>query len=315
VSALGVSDALRDHPRLEWFEIGTNDGLRVRRRLPGPTFTVPRMMFDERLVAAATDAGAQLYHHQVRRIVQRPDGVVADGVLAGRVVVAADGANSRVRRLLGHPTNPDKALAIAMRGYADAGDVAGQRIVLDDRRWPAYGWTFAIGDGTANVGWGTVRSASHVTSADLVARVHEHAPAGTVHGLAAHHLPLSPWRPAPANARVLLAGDAASLVNPLSGEGIFYALLSGALAGRAAVIDDPSSAGRRYAHDLHARLGRHLAHTAAVSRLIDHPTLRRAGLRAAARSGGAFDDLTSLALGDGTVTARLLAAIGRGLLG
>ena len=49
-----------------------------------------------------------------------------------------------------------------------------------------------------------------------------------------------PWR----TGRVLLAGDAASLINPLTGEGIYYAVLSGALAGGAALADDPAAAYR-----------------------------------------------------------------------
>ena len=44
-----------------------------------------------------------------------------------------------------------------------------------------------------------------------------------------------PSRPPLRPGRVLLAGDALSLINPLTGEGIFYALLSGRLAGAAAV--------------------------------------------------------------------------------
>lgn len=315
LASLGADDALAGYQRLEWFELGAGDRVHVRRRLPGATYTVPRTVFDQRLVAAAVAAGAQLHLHRLRRIEQRADGVVVDGVLAGRVLIAADGANSRVRRLLGQPRNPDRALAVAMRGYADAGDVVGQRILLDDQRWPAYGWTFAIGDGSANVGWGVIRSGARPSATALTDRVAAQAPDGVARDLAAHHLPLSPWRPPPAHGRVLLAGDAASLINPLSGEGIFYALLSGALAGRAAVTRAADAAGRRYTDELRARLGRHLAHTAAVARLIDRPALRRAGLRAASRSAAAFDDLTDLALGDGTVTPRLLAAVGRGLLG
>ena len=46
-------------------------------------------------------------------------------------------------------------------------------------------------------------------------------------------LPLSTRRPRLPDGRVVLAGDAQSLINPLTGEGIFYAVLSGALAGAA----------------------------------------------------------------------------------
>ena len=43
-------------------------------------------------------------------------------------------------------------------------------------------------------------------------------------------------RPRHGAGRVLLAGDALSLINPFTGEGIFYAVLSGSLAGHAAAV-------------------------------------------------------------------------------
>ena len=74
--------------------------------------------------------------------------------------------------------------------------------------------------------------------------------------LRAHRLPLSTDRPRQPDGRVLLAGDAASLINPLTGEGIFYAVLSGALAGAAAVRGAGAGAAHRRA--LHERLAAHL---------------------------------------------------------
>ena len=49
-----------------------------------------------------------------------------------------------------------------------------------------------------------------------------------------HHLPLSSWRRQQPDGRVLLAGDAAGLINPMTGEGIYYAVATGVLAGRSA---------------------------------------------------------------------------------
>lgn len=312
LEALGVVDVLDGYPALTQFELGAGETV-IRHDLRGPTYTVPRRVFDARLVAAAVATGARFARRRVRAVVGGDDRVVIDDEIAARVVVGADGANSRVRRLSGHPTNPETALAVAMRGYADAGAVTGQRIVLDERRWPAYGWTFAIGDGRANVGWGALRAGFDGTARDLERHVEAQA-GGAVDDLSAHHLPLTTWRPPPAASRVLLAGDAASLINPLSGEGIFYALLSGALAGRLAVTAEPATVDRRYTAALRHRLGRHLRHTRIAARMLDVPALRSAGLRAAGRSPRAFGDLTELALGDGRLTAHLLTTTARALL-
>jgi flavin-dependent dehydrogenase len=105
---------------------------------------------------------------------------------------------------------------------------------------------------------------------------------------------------------VLLAGDAASLVNPLTGEGIFYAVASGALAGTAAAHG--AGAGRAYRDALHRRLGAHLRSSSAVSWLSRWPAFMDAAFRAAAADQRVFDDLVHLGLADGRLTGRALAA-------
>ena len=106
-------------------------------------------------------------------------------------------------------------------------------------------------------------------------------PASRPTGLKAHRLPLSTGRPRQPDGRVLLAGDAASLINPLTGEGIFYAVLSGALAGAAAAHG--GDAGAAYRRALHARLGRHLRHSSTAS--WAQPLARGDGRRLPRRRG------------------------------
>jgi flavin-dependent dehydrogenase len=107
--------------------------------------------------------------------------------------------------------------------------------------------------------------------------------------------------------RVLLAGDAQSLVNPLTGEGIYYAVLSGALAGRAAGFG--ARAGTAYRTLLRRRLGRHLRGATAVHALGRWPGLVDVGMRSASRHRGAFDDLVRFGLADGALTPRMLAGL------
>lgn len=313
LTELGVPDAVAGYPPVPALRLVAPGGAQAARRLPRPAYTVPRRVFDARLVAAARAAGAELRRHPVRRLEVRDGVVVLDGVLAARAVVGADGAGSVVRRALGHGANPDGHLALAIRGYGPASGPLEQRIVASARHWPAYAWSFPIGDGRANVGYGEVLAGRPLTRRRLLDRLAALLPeidSGAVTGLRAHHLPFSTRRPAPGRGRIVLAGDALSLVNPLTGEGIFYAVLSGALAGRAAARH-PSAAAEWYAAALRQRLGRHLRHSSAGAWLARHRTVVDAVVRAAGRDERAFRTLAELGLGDGRLDVQTLTAIVR----
>ncbi|MFR9776928.1 geranylgeranyl reductase family protein [Micromonospora sp. MS34] len=316
LAELGVTGAVDGYAPLPGLRLVGPGGGSVARALPRPAYTVPRRVFDARLVAAAVAAGAELRRHTVRRVELRADRVVLDEELAARAVVGADGAGSVLRRALGHPVNPDRHLALAIRGYAPA--LPGppeQLIVTSSPRWPAYAWSFPIGDGRANVGYGEVLRGEPLTRAHLLDRLAALLPGvdpATVTDLRAHHLPLSTHRPAPGRGRVVLAGDALSLINPFTGEGIFYALRSGALAG-AAAAGAPDRAARRYADGLRGRLGTHLRHSSVAAWLARRRRVVDGAVRAADRDDRVYRTVVELGLGDGRLDARTLARIGAGL--
>ncbi|MDF2739498.1 MAG: geranylgeranyl reductase [Actinomycetia bacterium] len=316
LAALGAGHVLDGYPPIPGLRLRSPRGLEVAGEPARPNWVVPRAVLDARLVEAATAAGVELRRASVRRLEQRDGLVLVDGELAARVVIAADGANSTVRRLLGAPSNPDRALAIAIRGYAPAPPGQPEQLIAwVAEGWPAYVWSFPTGTGVANVGYGLLRSRFHADRAELRRRLRDLLPEAEPDpdSLRAHHLPFSSFRPPPGRGQVLLAGDAASLVNPLSGEGIYYALASGRLAARAALTAprEPAAAYRRL---LARALGRHLRHSAVLARAIHLPALAEAGLGAAAASPALFDTLVELGLGQARITPRLLAALPRGLV-
>jgi geranylgeranyl reductase family protein len=309
LDARALTDGYPPVHRLRVRSPGGVEGERTTRR---PSFVVPREVFDARLLAAALRTGAELRRHAVRRLDVRPDGVEIDGMFLADVVVGADGAESVVRRAVGaRPHRPDQ-LAVAIRGYAPAlPDHAGALfLATTEQRWPAYAWSFPLGDGRANVGYGELVSAGP-SRAELVAGLHRLLPGVAPDGLRAHRLPLSTGRPRQPDGRVLLAGDAASLINPLTGEGIFYAVLSGALAGRAAAHG--AAAGAELRRLLRRRLGRHLRSSSAASWLSRWPAVMDAAFRAAAADQAVFDDVVDLGLADGRLTARTLIGAARRL--
>jgi geranylgeranyl reductase family protein len=302
---LGVPEAADGYPAVPRLRLVGPGGAAVARDLPRAAHTVPRRVFDARLVAAAVRAGARLTRHTVRRITTTGDGVIVDGRFRGHVLIGADGATSIVRRAVGEPVNPPGHLAFALRGYAPTTNTDEQLIVTTRQQWPAYAWEFPIGDGTANVGYGEVLRGRALSRAYLERRLREMLPGAEPAGLRGHHLPLSTRRPAPAKGRVLLAGDALSLINPFTGEGIFYAVLSGALAGAVAASGDPA----RYGDALNRRLGRHLRHSRLAALLSREPRVVDAAVRAADRDGRVFRRMVELGLGDGVFDLRTIGRI------
>ena len=299
-------------PAVPRLRLRSPGGTTVERAMHRGAFVVPREVFDHRLLQAAVASGAELRRHTVRGLTAHPAHVDVDGSVTAGVVVAADGAESVVRRAVGLAPNGPRHTAIAIRGYAPdpVGDPGVQLIATTERRWPAYAWSFPLGDGRANVGYGELVSGG-VTRAGLLAGLDALLPGAEPAGLRAHRLPLSTGRPRLPDGRVLLAGDAASLINPLTGEGIFYAVLSGALAGAAAAHGP--DAGRAYRRAMRRRLGRHLRHSSTASRASRWPVVMDAAFRAAAADQRVFDDVVDLGLADGRLTARALAAAARHL--
>ncbi|MFC4533875.1 geranylgeranyl reductase family protein [Sphaerisporangium dianthi] len=315
LALLGVPGLIDDYRPARGLSVVSPGGARVTAAVARPNHVVPRTVFDARLVDAARARGVEVRRHRVRALTLHDDHVVLDGALSARTVVAADGANSAVRRLIGVPPAPDRHTAIAVRGYADVpADDDVQFIAMQKDGWPAYAWSFPVGDGTANVGFGMMLPRLRATGRPgrevLHGRLAELLPDLPTRDLRAHHLPLSPGRPRPGAGRVLLAGDAASLINPLTGEGIYYALLSGRLAGEAAAEAgaDPLAAYRR---KLRGALGRHLRTTDVLARAAQSPGFIDAAIATAARHKEVFDLLVDVGLGAGTVPAPIALTVAR----
>jgi geranylgeranyl reductase family protein len=314
LARLGVADVLADRVPIQRLRLLSPHGTSAETRLQRPDVVVPRTVFDARLVEAAVARGAELRQRTVRTLEVRDDHVLIGADVQAKAVVGADGANGVVRRHLGLARQGEATTAVAVRGYIDwdTSDPE-QLIVMDGRHWPAYAWRFDAGDGTANVGFGMLLSSLRTTGHGkraLQERLVELLPeAEGARLLRSHHLPLSTARPLQPSGRVLLAGDAASLVNPLTGEGIFYALLSGRLAGACALGDhDPGTA---YRKALDSELGRHLAHTTLLARITSRERVLDAGLRAVKHSPRAMDALVDVGLGRGLITPPLVAGLAR----
>lgn len=243
-----------------------------------PFATTMRAGFDACLRGLALQAGAQDFAG--RRVAQLdPAGagvtLACGTALAAPLLIGADGVHSATARRLWGRDPARLAFALEVEAPPRPGpDVL--EIDLGAAAW-GYGWAFPKAGGlTIGVGGVAARNPRLMDHMRRYMAGHD-LPSGLK--IKGHHLPFGDFPAEPGQGRVLLAGDAAGLVDPITGEGIGWAVHSGALAAqavvRALVADSPGAALRHYANALapvHAELRR----ARALRRLVYAAPLARA---------------------------------------
>jgi flavin-dependent dehydrogenase len=201
-----------------------------------------RSRLDAFLASAAAEAGADFRDGDPVREVEADNGLVTvrtgRETYEGRLVIGADGANGITARAMGVRQAPE--VAVALEGKvpfsADIPEEWREVVGLDVGGLAGgYGWVFPKGD-HLNVGVGAWKYAAFTLRpklAELCRRFGFRAEG--LEGLRGHHLPVRRPGSAIAKGRLALVGDAAGLVDPLSGEGIHMAFASGRLVAEAAM--------------------------------------------------------------------------------
>ena len=255
-------------------------------------------------IATRVDLDAALVAHAKRAGVDITEGVAFTGItnhgdlhhvttshgdFTARVVIAADGMWSPIRKAL----QPDRAPYLgewhALRQYAtNVTGPASERLFVwfEPELLPGYAWSFPLTDGRANLGFGILRGASQKVGdmkqlwSDVLARDHVRAALGDG---AVIDDKVSAW-PIPARVTsatlnigsVLFVGDAACATDVLTGEGIGQALLSGMLAGDAATQANP---GRTYERAMRREFFADHRLSNVLGRVLGNETLARGALR------------------------------------
>lgn len=294
---MGLGDWLRGFPEPEVMLFSSPNGEAVRIRPNRQDDfcygrVIPRLRLDEAVVERAMVAGARfLDGTKVTSLEQWSGGLRLRGERNGstsspqggqavqldaRLAIAAVGGQARLTRRLGLIRRPPDLVAVRAYFEGDVGPETRPELHVERVIMPGYNWIFPMGGGRANVGTGTLVSTVREGGLSLAKVMRQFAAnnpyarerlqsAEMVSPVRGHPLRTDLRGTRPYGQRVLVAGEAAGLVNPLSGEGIAYALESGEMAAiyakRALESDDFSEAAlSTYGRALHRRYGAdHLA--------------------------------------------------------
>jgi geranylgeranyl reductase family protein len=268
----------------------------------------PRLDLDAAVLDQARAAGAKVLDGHALRAARPVAGgleLEVDGLgpLIAAYAIGADGAWSPLRHALGAHQPGYLGDWHAFRQYFSGVGPAARDLWVwfDADLLPGYAWSFPLPGGRANVGFGLSRHDPNFDAGrmralwpELLARPHVREVLGPD---ARPEAPHKAW-PIPARVRevalssaggrALFAGDAACATDPLTGEGIAQALVTGRLAAEAVMAagpGDPAAAaagyGRAVSRELFAdhRLG------ALLSRGLSHRKGARLSIRLAGTSG------------------------------
>jgi menaquinone-9 beta-reductase len=295
------------------------------RRLP-LAYVIPRTIFDAARVSTALQRGAPTLRGRLDKA-DRCDGrwsLELSGEPPARprrrisadFLIGADGAVSPVRRALGLALNSDAHTSIAIRAYARAATPRKplmQIDMIDGIIWPGYAWIFDSGSQIVNVGLGTellAYKAQKRRLPEVLASYLSLLGEDFVFDQASVHsapLPLPSKLPPlahPAQSAALI-GNAASMINPLTGEGISYGMVAGVLLGRALADavrrgQDLGPAALRYEKDFRARLSAHFHNNVDLRGILRFRPLAERMVGSYRRDAAYYRDALEFMLGCGT---------------
>jgi geranylgeranyl reductase family protein len=239
----------------------TITGVRITYRMGEPftnrsdrpiTYTVSRERFDHLLLQRAIAAGCAVHEREgVRAVAASPESVVVRSgrqTYSGKAVVGADGANGVVARAAGLMRDAWVGIGIESEVEVSPADMERWKgtVLLDlGSVRDGYGWIFPKSD-HLSIGIGGLLGYPQALRSYYDAFTERWA--GTMRRYRVlrkrgHRLPIRRKGARIQRGRVLLAGDAAGLIDPFDGEGLYYAIRSAQLAARVLIghREDPQA--------------------------------------------------------------------------
>lgn len=278
VSHEGVAQFIK--PDQKWiassvskFRLIAPNGNSVLPKLDGGGYVLERRMFDYELAKLAANEGVEVITKAYAYDLLREDGNII-GVrtlikdqkidIRSKIVIAADGVESRVGKWAGmdttcHIRDMESCAQMTLSGIDVDPDVLD--FYFGDEVSPGgYLWVFPKGNDTANVGLGL--SVEEAKKKSAIKFLHEFVgrkfPKAAMLTHIAGGVPCAKTNPEIVKENVILVGDAAHQVNPVSGGGIISGMIGGMIGGQVAaesILRGEVSHLREYDKRWHKRLG------------------------------------------------------------
>ena len=302
----------------------------VKNKEDSIVYVIPRIDLDNRILNLAKDLDVDVFegysfvsfekdsNNKLVVEIKNGDNIIK---LGAKILVGADGANSRVRKQLNVNTNSDWHKAIAIRAYIDSPnylEIFKERTLMFEINVSAekgYAWAFPSKGNLLNIGIGVPLNIFKKEKLDINVLLQDFITQLTNRGVVVENirdeksylLPFASSRPKFRNdINVALIGDASSMINPMSGEGIFYGMEAGYLLAKNTynLIDSPdlTKGIADYEKAFSKRFRKHYLSCALARLLLQSPFMTKRLLKVASNDQNTIDFVVELLFDEAYLT-------------
>ena len=302
----------------------------VKNKEDSIVYVIPRIDLDNRILNLAKESGVEVYEgysfvdftsNEDKSLNVHIKNANENIEFNTKILVGADGANSRIRKKLNYKNNSDWHKAIAIRAYIDSPnylEIFKERTLMFEINVSAekgYAWAFPSKDNLLNIGIGVPVSIFKKDKLDMNTLLDNFVSELEGRGVIVENirkqksylLPFASSRPKrDKGSNVALIGDASSMINPMSGEGIFYGMEAGYLLAKNThnVIDNEKiSLGiDKYEKEFTKRFRKHYLSCALARLILQSPFMTKRLLRVASNDQDTIDFVVELLFDEAYLT-------------
>ena len=311
----------------------------VKNKEDSIVYVIPRLDLDNRILNLAKEEEVEtLEGYRFSNFFNNEESVSVEieneekekYILEAKLLVGADGANSRVRKSLNLKQNSDWNKAIAIRAYIDSPnylEIFKERTLMFEINVSAikgYAWAFPSKGDLLNIGIGVPLSVFKKEKMDIKNLLDEFVKTLEGRGVIVENLrmeksfmlPFASSRPKLGHNRVALIGDAGSMINPMSGEGIFYGMEAGFLLANAThqLINEGGSVLNKgitkYEKVFNKRFGKHFLSCSLARLVFQSPFMTKRLLNIASLDQHTIDFVVELLFDEANLTIKEILLLG-----